>query len=433
MSKGGQEPDFIDDRSRFVMSAVVEKIAGGLMRPGVRHRWLNEKGKELLALSEESPFNWIEEGEGKTGLVGCGIGYAYVKEAEQILGKKFPLLKLGTLPLPRQKVVGFAQQLERMVVYEETEPVVERMVKEISFEEGVKVQVLGRSSFLPSEGELSSKIVLDSLSKLDPNLSVEGYDPAPLGLPLPLRTRTQCVGCSYRGLLHALKLVVRKTKGVVIGDIGCHDMGSFPPLELQSTIYCMGSSIPMAAGLAYSGLERPVFAIMGDSTFFHNGIIGLINAIYQGVKLVVIICDNATTAMTGFQPHPGSPSNVRGEQVRPISVEKVVQALGARVESIDPYEIGEVKGALERAVAEPGISVIVSSAPCYLLSQRAGETPFKQHCVRVDEERCTGCMVCINDFGCPALRAQNGLVTVDEITCVGCGMCVEVCPREAIL
>ncbi|MGB5933669.1 MAG: thiamine pyrophosphate-dependent enzyme, partial [Anaerolineae bacterium] len=247
------------------------------------------------------------------------------------------------------------------------------------------------------------------------------------------RTRTQCVGCSYRGLLHALKLVVRKNKGIVTGDIGCHDMGSFPPLELQSTIYCMGSSIPMATGLAYSGLERPVFAIIGDSTFFHNGIIGLINAVYQGVKLVVIICDNATTAMTGFQPHPGSPRNVRGEEVRPISVEEVVRALGVRVDKVDPHKIGEVKEALEKAVAEPGVSVIVSSAPCYLLSRRAGERPFEQRHVRIDEERCTGCMICVNDFGCPALQVQDDLVTVDEITCVECGMCVEVCPGGAIL
>jgi len=428
-----RQPDFTDDRSRFVMSAVVEKTAGGLMRPVVRHRWLNEKGQELLVLSEESPFNWIEEGEGKTGLVGCGIGYAYVKEAEQIVDRRFPLLKLGTLPLPRQKVVEFARQLERMVVYEETEPVVERMIKEILFEEGVEVQVMGRSTFLPGEGELSPKMVLDSLSKLDPNLSVEGDGLLPLELSLPLRTRTQCVGCSYRGLLHALKLVVRKTNGIVTGDIGCHDMGSFPPLELQSTIYCMGSSIPMATGLAYSGLERPVFAIIGDSTFFHNGITGLINAVYQGVKLVVIICDNATTAMTGFQPHPGSPRNVRGEEVRPISVEEVVRALGARVDTVNPYDIGEVKEALEKAVVEPGVSVIISSAPCYLLSRRAGETPFERRHVRIDEERCTGCMVCINDFGCPALQVQDGLVAVDEITCVECGMCVEVCPRGAIL
>jgi indolepyruvate ferredoxin oxidoreductase alpha subunit len=431
--KGRRQPEFVDDRSRFVMSAVVEKTAGGLMRPVVRHRWLSDKGRELLALSEESPFNWIEEGEGRTGLVGCGIGYTYVREAEQVLDRKFPLLKLGTLPLPRQKVVGFARQLERMVVYEETEPVVERMVKEILFEEGVKVQVLGRSSFLPGEGELSPRIVLDSLSKLDPNLSVGGHDLLPLELSLPLRTRTQCVGCGYRGLLYALQRVVRKTKGIVTGDIGCHDMGSFPPMELQSTIYCMGSSIPMATGLVYSGLDRPVFAIIGDSTFFHNGITGLINAVYQGVKLVVVICDNATTAMTGFQPHPGSPWNLRGEEVRPISIEKVVGALGAPVQRVDPYKIGEVKEALEKAVAEPGVSVVISSGPCYLLAGREGEAPFERRHVRVDKERCNACMVCINDFGCPALQVQDGVATIDEITCVQCGMCVEVCHRGAIV
>ena len=432
--KAGRQPEFVDDRSRFIMSAVVEKTAGGQMRPVVRHHWLNEKGQQLLALAEESPFNWVEEGEGKTGLIGCGIGYAYVKEAEQMLDRQFPVLKLGTLPLPRRKLVEFARRMECLVVYEETEPVVERMIKEILFEEGVQVQVLGRSSFLPGEGELSPAVVLDSLSKLDPNLSTADQRLPPLAIPLPLRTRTQCVGCAYRGLLHVLQGVVRKTKGIVAGDIGCHDMGSFPPLELQSTIYCMGSSIPMATGLAYSGLGRPVFAIMGDSTFFHNGMLGLINAVYQGVKMVVIICDNATTAMTGFQPHPGSPLNLRGERVQPISVEKVVRALqeGASVQTVDPYQIGEVKEALEKAVAEPGVSVIIAAAPCYLLSRREEVTPFERRPVRVDEEKCTGCLVCVNDFGCPALQVQDGVVTIDQITCVQCGVCVEVCSGGAI-
>lgn len=210
-------------------------------------------------------------------------------------------------------------------------------------------------------------------------------------------------------------------------------MGSFPPLELQSTIYCMGSSISMATGLAYSGLERPVFAVMGDSTFFHNGIIGLINAVYQGVKMVVVICDNATTAMTGFQPHPGSPLNLRGEKVQPISLESVVRALGARVHTVDPYAIGAVKEALEKAVAEPGVSVVIASGPCYLLSRRAGEMPFAPRQVQVDGEMCTGCMVCINDFGCPALQVQDGVVTVDEVTCVQCGVCADVCPGGAIV
>lgn len=427
-----RSPSFEDDRSRFVMSAVVEKKAGGLMRPVVRHRWLNEKTKMLEDLFEESPFNRIEEGNGKIGLVGCGIGYTYIKEAEQILDSTFPVLKLGTLPLPRKKVLQFARDLETIIVFEEIEPVVERMIKEILFEEGIEVVVMGRSSFLPSEGELSSEVVLDAFSKLLPKLSIEGNVPPPLEIPLPLRTRTQCVGCNYRGVLNALKRVVRKTQGIVTGDIGCHDMGSFPPLELQSTIYCMGSSIPMAAGLFNSGLDRPMFAIMGDSTFFHNGIIGLINAIYQGAKLVAIICDNGTTAMTGFQPHPGSAQNLLGEQVTPINIEEVVRALGVPVIKVDPYKINEVMEALEKAVADPGVSVIISSAPCYLMSQRVGMRLFEKRLVKVDDDRCTGCMLCINDFGCPSLQLHRGIVKINEISCVQCGMCVDVCPQGAI-
>jgi len=426
-------PSFADDRSRFVMSAVVEKSAGGVMRPVARHRWLSGKARELLALAEESPFNHQEDGEGTTGLVGCGVGYAYVKEAEQMLGRGFPVFKLGTLPLPEEKVLSFARDLERLVVFEESEPVAERLIKELLCDAGLRVQVLGRSAFLPAEGELSPRLVVDSLGQLDPTWTAPGGSQVVPPLPLPLRTRTQCVGCGYRGLLHVLQRVVRETHGIVTGDIGCHDMGSFPPLELQSTIYCMGSSIPMASGLAWSGLDHPVFAVMGDSTFFHNGIIGLMNAVHQGVKLVVVLCENGTTAMTGFQPHPGSPSDVRGQPAKAISIEELVRAMGAAVHCVDPYQIGEVESALRTAVSEPGVSVVLSRGPCFLLAQRAGQVPFSKREVQVDSDLCSGCLLCINDFGCPALRVEGQRVRVDEVTCVRCGVCLDVCPSGAIV
>jgi len=425
--------DFINDRSRYVMSAVVEKSAGGQMRPVIRHRWLNEKQRELEALVEASPFNTIEPGAGRIGLVGCGIGYAYCKEAVAITGHNFPILKLCTLPLPREKVLAFAEGVDTLVVFEETEPVVERMLKEILYDSGKQVKVLGRSGFLPAEGELSDRVVLQAIADLD--ASYQGFvpQPFPLSVSAPMRTRTQCVGCSHRGLLHALKLVARKTKGIVTGDIGCHDAGAFPPMELQSTIYCMGASIPMGSGIAHSGFDKPVFAIIGDSTFFHSGVTGLINAVHNETKLVVIVADNRTTAMTGFQPHPGSAENVRGDQVRQVSIEKIAEALQVPVQTVNPYNIGETVAALNEAVKNPGVSVIVASAPCYLYAKGRGEISFGDRTVSVDPELCNGCRVCIDYFGCPSIQFDGEKASVDPLSCVGCMLCVDVCKRGAFL
>ncbi len=431
--KKGKAPRFEDDRSRFIMSAVKETRAGGVLRPVIRHRWLNEKQPVLAKVMEASPFNHIEDGEGKIGLVACGIGYAFVKEAERILGKKFPILKLGTLPLPRNKVLQFARKMDRLVVYEDSEAVVEGMLKQMFYDEGVPVEVVGRSGFLPPEGELSTTIVLKSLAGLYPELEKKIPATVALEMKVPIRTRTQCVGCQYRGLLHALKLVARKYKGVVTGDIGCYDAGSFLPLELQSTIYCMGSSIPMASGIAYSGCEQPVFAIIGDSTFFHNGVLGLLNAIHSGVDLVAIVCDNRTTAMTGFQPHPGSDIDVRGEPAMAIDVAGLATAAGATsARVVNPYDIPQVKEALEKAVKEKGVSVIVATEPCYLVSRRTGELGFTPRKVVLDEDLCNGCKICVTYFGCPSIHFSDGKATIDYGTCVECGMCVEVCQIGAI-
>ena len=431
--KEAKEPLFEDDRSRFIMSAVKETKAGGILRPVVRHRWLNEKQPVLAKVMENSPFNHIEDGEGKIGLVACGIGYAFVKEAEKILGKKFPVLKLGTLPLPKNKVLQFARKMDKLVVYEDSEAVVEGILKQLFFDEGIKIEVVGRSGFLPTAGELSTTAVLKSLAALYPELEKKIPETVPLEMKVPIRTRTQCVGCQYRGLLHALKLVARKYKGVVTGDIGCYDAGSFLPLELQSTIFCMGSSIPMASGIAHSGYDRPVFAIIGDSTFFHNGVLGLLNAIHSGVDMVAIVCDNRTTAMTGFQPHPGSEINVRGEPAMAIDVARLSTAAGATsAQVVNPYDIPQVKEALEKAVKEKGVSVIVATEPCYLVSRRTGEFGFTPRKVVLDEDLCNGCKICVTYFGCPSIHFSDGKATIDYGTCVECGMCVEVCQIGAI-
>jgi len=422
------------DRDRFIMSAVELPQFGGLKRPQIRHRWLNEKQPLLQKIMEESPYNWIEKGEGKIGLVGCGMGYTWTKEAEHFMDTRLPLLKLGTLPLPRKKILDFVKGLDKLIIFEETEPFVENLIKMIFQEEKIGIEVLGRSGFLPSDGELNVQVILDAVQKAAPSVNISRPEAPSLDVHIPIRTRTQCVGCNYRGILNALKQTVRKHKGIVAGDIGCHDAGSFRPLELQSTIYCMGSSIPMASGMVLSGVNRPVFTFIGDSTFYHNGILGLINAANNKINVNVILGENTVTAMTGFQPHPGTGVTLAGEKTNPVNVPKLAESMGVSYRVVNPYDIKQCREALEAAVKEEGPSLIVSSMPCYLLSTRQGKKVFEPREVKVNADRCNGCMICINDFGCPAISIDKAAkkISIDPMICVGCGLCVDVCQRGAI-
>lgn len=424
-----RKAEFITDRSRFVMSAVVEKEYGGELRPKMRHRWLNTKQAELKAIMEASPFNWMEEGEGETGFIACGIGYAFLKEAEQILGRKLPILKLSTLPLPEQKVIDFARRYKRIVVLEEIEPVVERLVKQLCFDNKVVIDVLGRENFLPAEGELSTNVTLLAVE----NAIVGQPYPVPAQRTyIPARTRTQCSGCSHRGLLIALKDVVRNNGGIVTGDIGCHDAGTFEPMKLQSTIYCMGSSIPMAYGIKAAGFDKPTYALIGDSTFFHNGLTGLASAIYNDADIIVIIAYNSTTAMTGFQPHPGSNRSLRTAEIHPIDPGAVAAAMGAKVFRCNPYNVEETKQVITEATAQDGVKVVIAEALCYLKFGREQRISYVPRDIRVNTDICNGCSVCVRTFGCPSITIADGKAVIDQSSCNGCGVCVSVCNRGAI-
>jgi indolepyruvate ferredoxin oxidoreductase alpha subunit len=425
-----------EDRDRYIMSAVEVRELGGIKRPQARHRWLNNKYKELAELFESSPYNNVENGTGDIGVVGCGIGYTYIKEAMLNFSKTYPVLKLGTLPIPRNKTLRFLQNKKKVVVFEEIEPVAEGLLKQFCQENNINLEVLGRSGFYESDGELTVEMVTEAMKKADPSLTLlDDFKSRDLAIGIPVRTRTQCVGCAYRPLLYNMKKVARKTKSIVFGDIGCHDAGSFKPMELQSTIYCMGSSIPMATGAFFAGEKRSVISMIGDSTFFHLGLNGLINAAYQKSTQVVVLGDNCTTAMTGFQPHAGSGVNIHGQATSKVDLEKLGQAVGVNVYRVDPYDMGETYKVLEQAVQEEGVSLVISSKPCFLKASREGVKLFEPHEVRVDEDLCNGCMVCVNDFGCPALvyDGSRKKVSIEPLSCVRCGLCVEVCKRGAIV
>jgi indolepyruvate ferredoxin oxidoreductase alpha subunit len=196
----------------------------------------------------------------------------------------------------------------------------------------------------------------------------------------------------------------------------------------------MGSSIPMATGMRYAGIEVPIFAFIGDSTFYHNGIMGLINAANQKANINIILGENQVTAMTGYQPHPGTGELITGEPTGKVDVHKLAEALGISYRVVNPYDIKDCRKALEESVKEEGVSLIVSAMPCYLLSTRKGRKLFEAREIRFDEERCNGCMICIQDFGCPAIsyNKEKKKISIDSQVCVGCSLCIDVCERGAI-
>jgi indolepyruvate ferredoxin oxidoreductase alpha subunit len=433
--KDAPQAKWVEDRDRYIMSAVEVQGMGGIKRPQARHRWLNDKYVELQDIFETLPYNKIEDGEGDVGLVGVGMGYTYLKEAGLNFNKSYPILKLGTLPLPKEMVLKFLKGKKRILVFEEVEPVVENIIKQMALDAGIQVQVMGRTGFYQADGELTVPMVTKAVQKLDSDLSLkEEINPPDLGMAVPIRTRTQCVGCAHRPLLHNLKRVAKKKKAIVFGDIGCHDAGSFKPLELQSTIYCMGASAPMATGAYFAGEGKPVISMMGDSTFFHLGLNGLVNATYQGSNQVLVLADNRTTAMTGFQPHAGSGINVQGQQASRVDLEELCTAIGAKVHVLDPYDLKEGYKVLTEAVEEEGVSVVLARKGCYLRGSKQGEEFFTPKKVAVDQDKCTGCMMCVNNFGCPALvfNPDTEKVSIDEIACVKCGLCEQVCKFGAI-
>jgi indolepyruvate ferredoxin oxidoreductase alpha subunit len=190
----------------------------------------------------------------------------------------------------------------------------------------------------------------------------------------------------------------------------------------------------MASGMVLSGVNRPVFTFIGDSTFYHNGILGLINAANNKINVNVILGENTVTAMTGFQPHPGTGVTLAGEKTNPVNVPKLAESMGVSYRVVNPYDIKQCREALEAAVKEEGPSLIVSSMPCYLLSTRQGKKVFEPREVKVNADRCNGCMICINDFGCPAISIDKAVkkISIDAMICVGCGLCADVCQRGAI-
>jgi len=385
-------------------------VRKNVMLPGnarLRQRQVNARETELVAYGAAAEENRVEYRDTSLGVITSGIAYQYVREGLPDAST----LKLGlTVPLPDDLILEFASKVDRVVVIEELDPYLSLRVKA----RGIPLVEHG----LPRSGELSPRLVAEAFGSgaLPVRDEVQGLPPRP-----PLL----CPGCPHRGLFYSLG----KIRAVVTGDIGCYTLASLAPLSGMDSCVCMGASIGMAHGVDLAGsVERPIVAVIGDSTFAHSGITGLLHMAYAGSTGTVIILDNRTTAMTGHQGNPVNGVFIDGSAAPELDLEALSRAVGAvSVRTVDPHELDATLAVLREETAAQHLSVIIAKAPCALLIKEAKD-PYA-----IDEELCTKCGACIR-LGCPAIsRDDTGRAVIDTATCVGCGQCVQVCRFDAVV
>ena len=386
-----------------------------IMMPGNakrRHPIVEERTRALSQWAETAEINRIEEGSDHSrGFITSSTAYQYVKE---VCGDKHPVLKLGMIwPMPEEKIRQFAASVDEVIVVEELESFIEAHCNALG------VKVTGKSHF-PCIDEFSQNLVAEKLGGEKPAAS-----PVPADA-IPPRPPVMCAGCPHRGLFYTLA----KNKITALGDIGCYTLGAVPPLGALDTTICMGASVSGLHGFTKSqngAADNKTVAVIGDSTFMHSGITGLVNMAYNESCGTVIIVDNSITGMTGHQQNPPTGYNLKGDPCTKIDLETLCRAVGIRrVRVVDPYDLKQTEDAIKEELAAPEASVIISRRPCALLKYVKHEKP-----VRVESDKCRSCKMCMK-IGCPAISMKDGKAIVDNTLCTGCGVCQQLCKFGAI-
>ena len=391
-----------------------KNIAKYIMMPGMakkRHPVVEQRTRDLIAWAESAPINRLEDGSDKSiGIITSSTSYDYVKE---VCGDRYPVLKLGMVnPLPVQLIRDFAAKVQKVIVVEELDGIIESHCCSI----GIKV---------------TGKELFGNIDELMPNIVAQK-----LGIPfqsgekleddIPGRPPVMCAGCPHRGLYYILK----KNNLTVLGDIGCYTLGATAPLKATDTTICMGASVSGLHGFnkaGAAGRTGKTVAVIGDSTFMHSGITGLVNIAYNESASTVIILDNSTTGMTGHQQNPTTGFNLKGDPCTKINLEELCRSVGIRrVRVIDPYDLDQCDKAIKEEVGCGEPSVIISRRPCALLKTVKHPGP-----ISVDNSKCIGCKACMK-IGCPAISIVDRKAVIDQTQCVGCNVCAQLCRQNAI-
>lgn len=403
----------VGEREELPLKPYVKNVAKNVMVPAFarpKHEVVEKRTAALREWAETAPINQVIWGDKKIGIIAAGSTYMYARE---VLGNKASYLKLGMInPLPVKLIRDFASQVETLYVIEELDDVIETHCRKIG------VSVIGKELF-PWVGEFSQKLLREKLF---------GAEETTYAFPeaVPGRPPVLCAGCPHRGLF----FVLNQLKVMVSGDIGCYTLGASAPLSAIDTTVCMGASISGLHGFNTARGEESAaksVAVIGDSTFIHSGITGLIDISYnQGISTVIVL-DNSITGMTGHQQNPTTGYTLKGDPTAKVSIEKVCNAIGInRVRVVDPYDLKATREAVEEELQVKEPSVIISRRPCALLKYVKHNPPLV-----IDKESCKGCKACLK-LGCPAIRVVNGKASIDDTLCVGCGLCRDLCKFHAI-
>ena len=384
-----------------------------IMMPGnaiKRHPFVEERTENLRKFAEDCIYNKVEYNSEEIGIITSGCSYLYVKE---VFGDSVSILKIGMPnPLPTETIKTFASKVKKLYVVEELDPVIENFVKSL----GIEVHGKDMFSLL---GEFSQSTISKAFER-------EEKEFVTADSPVPARPPMMCAGCPHRGMFYTLA----KNKITVLGDIGCYTLGAVPPLNALDSTLCMGASVSGLHGFNLArgeAAEGKSVAVIGDSTFMHSGMTGLVNIAYNATNSTVIILDNSITGMTGHQQNPTTGYNIKGDPAAKVDLEALCKALGInRVRVVDPYDLKACEKAVKEELAANEPSVIISRRPCVLLKTVKHEAPL---CV--DKDKCKSCKRCMT-LGCPAISLKDGKAKIDTTLCVGCGVCKQLCAFDAI-
>ena len=374
-----------------------------------RHVVVEERTAKLKEYAEICPFNRVEKADSDVGIITSGTSYQYVKE---VFGDTVSVLKIGMPnPLPEKLILDFAASVKKLYVIEELDPIIETHCRNLG------LKPVGKELFSPL-GEFSQEIIAKAFDKPEkPTVKADTTAPA--------RPPMMCAGCPHRGLYYTLA----KNKITVIGDIGCYTLGAQPPLCAVDSTLCMGASVSGLHGFlkANENAAAKTVAVIGDSTFMHSGVTGLINIAYNGTNATVIILDNSITGMTGHQQNPTTGYNIKGDPAGKVDLESLCRAIGIRrVRVVDPYDLKACDTAIKEELSVNEPSVIISRRPCVLLKYVKAAPPLN-----IDKEKCRSCKKCMT-LGCPAISFKDGKAHIDATLCVGCEVCKGLCPFGAI-
>ncbi len=408
-SRGIVEVGERTERERIPYKKNVQKYVA---MPAMAKKLHVAQEKRMNQVAEDSSsmeINRIEMGDTSIGIITSGICYQYVKDAMP----EASVLKMGLInPIPKKLIEDFAAKVDKLYVIEEGNPYFEEQIRAMG------IEVAGGKDMFTIQGEYSANMIRKAFGLPLAEAAETEADAA----DAPGRPPLMCAGCPHRGLFYVLS----KLKKTVMGDIGCYTLGALPPTAAMDACLCMGASITMAHGFEKAmGDSKDVVAVLGDSTFFHSGITGLVNMNYNGAKGTVIVLDNRITGMTGHQDNPSTGKDAKGNEAPAIDIAVMCRACGVKhIVEVDPFDIEELEEAIKTETAREELSVIITKRPCALIVKQP-DIPY------VVTDKCKNCKMCMK-LGCPAIEEENGRPVIVPDRCVGCDLCARVCPFDAI-